>query len=307
MTLARSSKRPALTAMSSTSLLRSQPFGAHLSVAGGIENAFYAGKKLGFDCLQIFVKNQRQWAAAPLSDEAVAVVHRAAQETGLSPVVAHATYLLNLASPDAVLRRRSVTALVAEIARCARLHVPFLVLHPGAHMGRGVDAGIKRIVTSLNEVFRHTEGLATQVLLETTAGQGTSIGHQIEHLARIIGAVRNSDRLGVCLDTCHVFAAGYDITREQGYQRLLGELDGSALLARVKCIHTNDSKHGCSSRLDRHEHITKGKIGKAGFRRLMNDPRLAHVPKILETPKGVDGRGTDLDRVNIKRLRNLIE
>ena len=284
-----------------------QRFGAHMSIAGGLERAFAAGVAAGCDCLQIFVKNQRQWAGRPLSDEAVAQYKAAEQATGLGPVVAHATYLINMASPDAANRRRSVDALTDELNRCARLGVPYLVLHPGSHMGEGVDAGIQRIVRALNEVHKRTAPASVQVLLETTAGQGNSVGHEAEHLGRIIEGAREPGRLGVCLDTCHLFAAGYDIRTAQGYERLLGELSEHVGLQRVRCIHVNDSKGACGSRLDRHEHIGKGKIGKAGFRNLLTDPRFAGVPRILETPKGKDGRGTDLDRVNLRRLRSLLD
>lgn len=278
-----------------------------MSVAGGFENAFAAGVRAGCDCLQIFVKNQRQWNAKPLTDEVVKAYRTVARETGLSPVVAHAAYLINLASPDAALRRRSVAGLVDEVSRCHRLGVAYLVLHPGAHMGEGVDSGIRRIVRCLNDFHKTAPGASTMVLLETTAGQGSSIGHEVEHLARIIDGVRQAERLGVCVDTCHVFAAGYDISAADGYERLVAELVDHVTLDRVKCFHVNDSKGACGSRIDRHEHIGKGMIGSAGFRNLLNDSRFVSLPKILETPKGVDGRGTDLDRVNLGRLRRLIE
>jgi deoxyribonuclease-4 len=278
-----------------------------MSIAGGLENAFAAGVAAGCDCLQIFVKNQRQWTARPLGDDAIERYKSAERESGLRPVVAHATYLINPASPDTTNRRRSLAALIDETDRCVRLGVPYLVLHPGAHMGEGVDAGVRRIVRTLNELHRRTAADSVRVLLETTAGQGSSIGHEAEHLGRIIDAVREPDRLGVCVDTCHVFAAGYDIRKEEGYGKLVDELRDHVGLERVCCIHVNDSKGLCGGRLDRHEHIGKGEIGKAGFRNLLSDPRFANVPKILETPKGKDGRGTDLDRVNLKRLRGLVE
>lgn len=277
-----------------------------MSVAGGIHNAFDAGARVGCDCLQIFVKNQRQWSAAPLTEADIEAYRTAERQTGLSPVVAHATYLLNLASPDASLRRRSVDGLILELRWCAQLGVPYLVLHPGAHMGQGVRPGIKRIVRSLNTVHKDTQGINVQILLETTAGQGSSVGHEIEQLGWIINDARDPDRLGVCVDTCHVFAAGYNIADPQGYERLVADLRRHVTLERVKCFHVNDSMRECGSRVDRHEHIGKGKIGKAGFAHLVNDPRFTAVPKILETPKGTDGRGTDLDKVNLKRLRHLI-
>ncbi len=278
-----------------------------MSIAGGIHNAFAAGAAAGCDCLQIFVKNQRRWSAPPLDEAAVEAYRAAARETGIAPVVAHATYLLNLASPQAGLRRRSVDALVTELERCTLLGVPYLVLHPGAHMGEGADAGIKRIVAGLNAVHTRTDAGGARVLLETMAGQGTSIGSEIEHLGRILASIKAPGRLGVCVDTCHVFAAGYDMRTSEGYQRLATELVEHVGLDRIKCLHTNDSMRACGSRVDRHDHIGKGKIGKDGFRRVLNDPRLTHVPRVLETPKGKDGRGTDLDRVNLRRLRTLVE
>lgn len=283
-----------------------QRFGAHMSVAGGLENAFEAGVAVGCDCLQVFVKNQRQWSAPALKDEQVAAYREAAERTGLTPVVAHASYLINLASPDAANRSRGIAAVVDELIRCERLGIGGLVLHPGAHMDEGVDAGIARIADGLNQAHRKTDGFTTRVLLETTAGQGSAIGHELAHLSRIIETVESPDRLGVCIDTCHVFAAGYEISNENAYASFMDELTSLRLLDRVACLHVNDSKGACGSRLDRHDHIGKGKIGRKGFAPIIRDPRLAHVPRILETPKGKDGRGTDFDRVNLKRLRALL-
>ena len=278
-----------------------------MSVAGGLQNAFYAGKKVGCDCLQIFVKNQRQWSAKPLTEEQIAAYKQAERETQLHPVVAHASYLINLASPESVNRKKSCRALIDELKRCEALGVSGLVLHPGAHMGDGVDTGINRIIKSLDEVHDSTKGFTTNVLLETTAGQGSSIGHEIGHLGRIIDGIKASERLMVCLDTCHLFAAGHDLRDANAYTRMVDELDEIVGLDRIRCIHTNDSKNDCGSRVDRHEHITKGSIGKNGFINLVNDPRLAAVPKILETPKGKDENGVDLDKANLERLRELIK
>ncbi|NOT01327.1 MAG: deoxyribonuclease IV [Phycisphaerales bacterium] len=284
-----------------------QRFGAHMSVAGGLENAFAAGADVGCECLQVFVKNQRQWSAPALKDDQVAAYREAAERTGLSPVVAHASYLINLASPDEANRSRGIAAVVDELKRCERLGIDGLVLHPGAHMGEGVDAGIGRIADGLNQAHRKTPGFTTRVLLETTAGQGSSIGHELGHLSRIIDGVDAPRRIGVCIDTCHVFAAGYDISDEKAYASFMDELTSLALLELVGCLHVNDSKGVCGSRLDRHDHIGKGRIGKNGFAPIIRDPRLAHVPRILETPKGKDGRGADFDRLNLKRLRALLE
>lgn len=287
--------------------LNSQRFGAHLSVAGGLENAFIAARTVGCDCLQIFVKNQRQWSAPPLTEAQVRAYRDAERSTGIGPVVAHATYLLNLASPNDDIRQKSIRALIDELNRCEALGVAALVLHPGAHMGAGVDAGIARIARSIDEVHTATRGYAVRILLETTAGQGTTLGHDITQLGSILAATAEPGRLGVCLDTCHLFAAGYDLRVAEPYERMMHALTTSVGLARVACIHVNDSKGDLGSRLDRHEHIAQGRIGRAGFHRLLNDPRLEAVPRILETPKGVDARGRELDRVNLARLRRMID
>lgn len=277
-----------------------------MSIAGGLQHAFEAGVRVGCDCLQIFVRNQRQWRASQLTDEQVAAFEAAKRETGLDPVVAHASYLLNLASPDRAMRKKSIHGMIDELGRCEAIGVSALVFHPGSHLDDTMEAGIRRIAHSLDEVHRRCPGYRTMILLETTAGQGTAIGYRFEQLAAILDQVRESDRIGVCLDTCHLFAAGYDFRTAAKYAAMIDELDRVIGLSRVKCIHVNDSKRMLGSRVDRHEHIGKGKIGKRGFAHFLNDPRFASVPMILETPKGKDGRGTNLDTVNLKRLRALI-
>ena len=282
------------------------PLGAHMSVAGGLENAFEAGLRVGCECLQIFVKNQRQWSAPALTDQQVAAYRDAQRRTGLTPVVAHASYLLNLASPDRGTRARSIRAMVDELQRCEPLGVSCLIFHPGSHMDGTMAAGIKRVAKSLDEVHRSCPGFRTMILLEATAGQGTAIGYRFAQLAAILNAVHHPERLGVCPDTCHLFAAGYDFRKPEDYAAMIDELDTVIGLSNVRCIHMNDSKRELGSRVDRHEHIGKGKIGKQAFAHFINDPRFAHVPMILETPKGKDGRGSDLDKVNLGRLRRLI-
>ena len=277
--------------------------GSHLSVAGGAENALVEAARLGCDCLQIFVKNQRQWRARPLTDEQAERFHATRRETRVGPVVAHASYLLNLASPDGTMRRKSVRALIDELQRCETLKLDGLIFHPGAHLDGTLEQGIRRIARGLDQVQRACGGFNTRVLLETTAGQGTSVGYRFEQLAGIFDETAEPERLGVCLDTCHLFAAGYDFRKPDGYAEMIDRLDGAFGVARVECIHVNDSKREAGSRVDRHEHIGKGKIGKAGFVHFVNDPRWQGVPMILETPKGKDGRGADLDKVNMKRLR----
>ncbi|HUW81739.1 MAG TPA: deoxyribonuclease IV [Phycisphaerae bacterium] len=283
-----------------------QRFGAHMSVAGGLHTAFDRGRQVGCDCLQIFVKNQRQWRARPITDEQVRLWRRARRDTQLRPVFAHGTYLVNLASPDRAVWRRSVAACWDELVRCERLGIRDLIVHPGAHGGRGVLAGIARVTAALNELFDRTPGAPVRILLETTAGQGNAIGHEFEQLAEIIGGVGNRRRVGVCIDTAHVFAAGYDLRTLNGYAGTIERLDRAVGLRRVRCLHLNDSKTACGSRVDRHDHIGRGKLGRAAFRMLLNDPRLMSVPRILETPKGEDGRGRSYDRNNLDRLRRLV-
>jgi deoxyribonuclease IV len=252
------------------------------------------------------VKNQRQWRAPALTDEQIVRFRQAQAETGLDPVVAHASYLLNLASPDRDTRERSVRALIDELERCEALGVSALIFHPGAHLDDSLNAGIRRIIYSLDEVNGACAGFATLILLETTAGQGSAIGWHFDHLSVILSGVRDPHRLGICLDTCHLFAAGHDFRTQAGYTVMMEEFDRSIGLKHVHCIHVNDSKRECGSRIDRHEHIGKGRIGKAGFAHFVNDPHFARVPFILETPKGKDGRGAELDKVNLNRLRKLV-
>jgi deoxyribonuclease-4 len=281
-------------------------FGAHRSIAGGFDCALRSGASVGCDCLQVFIKNQRQWRAEPLTEDHIARYREAQRETGLHPVVAHASYLLNLATPDAGKRRKSITALIDELNRCEALGIGNLILHPGAHMDGTLGAGIARVARSLDTVHHACPGYRCMILLETTAGQGSAIGWRFEQLATIFDRTKEPDRVGVCLDTCHLFAAGYDFRTADGYAAMLYELDSAIGVSQVKCIHANDSKRDVGSRVDRHEHIGKGKIGKKGFAHFVNDPRFFGIPMIIETPKGKDGRGTDLDKVNLKRLRALV-
>jgi deoxyribonuclease-4 len=267
-----------------------------------------AASELACDCLQVFVKNQRQWSAPPLALTAVDRFKAALERTGVGPVVAHASYLVNLGSPDEQTRTRSVAALEEELARCQMLGIPYLVVHPGATLDAPKGVALRYVARSLDEIraARRSEPREPMILLETTAGQGTTIGHRLEHLADILAAVREPARIGVCLDTCHLFAAGYDFREPEAYAGLMDAIDRTTGLSAVRCVHVNDSKRELGSRVDRHEHIGIGKIGKRGFAHFLNDPRWAHTPMILETPKGTDGRGTDLDKVNLNRLRSLV-
>ncbi len=303
----RDSKQAAIFAPFTDECAKPGPrLGSHLSVAGGLENAFHEAVRLGCDCVQLFVKNQRQWRAKPLTPEQVERFRMAAEQTAIRPAVAHGSYLLNLASPCEAARRQSVEALTDEFDRCAALGIPYLVVHPGASLNADLPIALANVARSLNELYDERGGATTMVLLETTAGQGSSVGHRFEHLWEILEGVIQRERVGVCLDTCHLFAAGYDFRTPESYRDMIAQLDRAIGLALVKCIHLNDSKRELGSRIDRHEHIGKGKIGKEGFRHFVNDPRFRDVPMILETPKGKDGRGTDLDKVNLKRSRALI-
>lgn len=276
-------------------------FGSHLSIAGGLHNAVEAARRLAMQTVQVFTKNQQQWRCPPLAAEDVRVFRDICGEAGFCQTVSHDSYLINLASPDAVLRRRSIDLFVEEIRRCDLLGIPLLVTHPGAHMGDGETIGLKRIAASLDAAFRRTPRSATLVCLESTAGQGTGLGWRLEHLAEVISLSKHPQRLGVCLDTAHLFAAGYDF-RGRRYPGFIRELDATVGLSRVKAWHLNDSKKPLGSRVDRHAHIGLGEIGDEGFRPIVRDKRWRAVPKIMETPKGQREDGREWDAVNLERL-----
>jgi deoxyribonuclease-4 len=278
--------------------------GAHESISGGLHKAFDRAQSVGCDTVQIFVKSNRSWAVKPLTDEDIAQFKARASETGIRPVVGHTSYLLNLGTPDETLWMKSRDTLIVELERCETLDVPYLVLHPGSHVGTGEETGLARVAQALGEVHAATPGFRTQILLETTAGQGDSLGHSFEHLAWMIEHTPAGERLGVCLDTCHVFTAGYELRTPEGYAATMEAFDRVIGLERLKAIHLNDSKGELGSRKDRHEHIGKGHIGLEGFRHVLNDPRLAELPGLLETPKGDD---LHEDRENLAVLRSLVE
>lgn len=282
-----------------------QKFGVHASIAGGLHNALLIGHTLGCDCLQIFVKNQRQWSAPPLRDEQVEAWQAARWQNPCGPVVAHGTYLVNLAARDRGIRSKSVSACVDEVRRCQALGVGALIIHPGSHNGDGQARGIRRVIASLKEVLDRTGGCGTQVLLETTAGQGSCLGHRFEHLSAMIEGAGADARVGVCLDTCHLHAAGYDLATAGGHGRMVADLVRCMPIERVRCIHANDSVREAGSRVDRHAHIGMGTIGRNGFRRLLRDGRFLHVPRILETPKELAPDGREYDAVNLETLRRL--
>lgn len=272
--------------------------GAHLSIAGGLHKACEEASRLGCNALQIFTKNQMQWNARPIHSEDVERFREARRKAGVDCVMAHDSYLINLASGNSALRAKSLRAFIEEIERCEALGVEFLVTHPGSPTDQGEEEGLRKMVASLRKAL--SAGGRTRILLETTAGQGSTLGWRFEHLARMIDECDGHPRLGVCFDTCHVFAAGYDLRTEEGYRRTMAEFDRIVGLGRLLAFHCNDSKQGLASRVDRHEHIGRGKIGSAAFRCLMTDPRFQTIPKVLETPK--EG---GMDMKNLAALRRL--
>ena len=273
--------------------------GAHLSIAGGLHRAIERGVELRVQALQIFTRNSNQWAMKPLDPQAIELWTGMLREHPMA-TMAHGSYLINLASPDPVLYRRSRAAFLEEAKRCAALQIPFLVFHPGAHMESGESAGLRRIAQALDWVDQRLSPVPVTLLLENTAGQGTSLGCRIEHLARILELVRNPARLGVCLDTCHLLAAGYDFRTDAGYRSVFDEVQRLIGTQMIRAFHLNDSKKDLGSRVDRHENIGKGFVGSRAFRLLLNDPRFRGLPMVLETPK-TDG----MDRRNLALLRRL--
>ena len=277
--------------------------GSHLSIAGGIPLALERAQKAGCRVLQIFVKNNNRWVGKLISEEEVQTFRKKWEQSTIQDVVAHDCYLINLASPRKELWHRSMDALIDELERCDRLGLSYLVTHPGSHMGMGEEQGVIRIAQAIDRIHQK-EDWKVRIALETTAGQGTSVGYRFEHLRDIIGAVRDSDRLAVCMDTCHIFAAGYDIREEEEYQKTMDRFDQIVGLEKLRVFHLNDSKREWGSRVDRHEHIGRGEIGTSGFAWILNDERLSGVPKILETPKGRTHRE---DKRNLRVLRALIK
>ena len=283
-------------------------FGAHLSIAGGVDQAALLARELRADTLQLFVKSPSQWRLAALTDDAVARFRDEARRARLEPLVGHASYLVNLASPDPALHEKSRRCVLEEWDRAERLGLDYLVLHPGAHVGSGEAAGLEQIARALRRLRRERPARTAMILLETTAGAGTVMGGRFEHLQQLTAACdppgRRAPWLGVCIDTCHLWAAGYDLRTAQAIDDTLGRLDEAVGLERVKVVHVNDARGGLGSHLDRHEHIGRGQLGKEAFRLLIHHPALAARPFILETPKE-DARGRPMDPVNLRTLRRL--
>jgi deoxyribonuclease-4 len=277
--------------------------GAHESTAGGVEKSLERGLEVGCDTIQIFAKPPNRWVSKALAEENIVAFKAAVRESGIWPVFAHALYLINLASPEEDLWQKSLDALTDDLERCELLGLPGLVLHPGSHKGSGEETGLARISAGLDELHARLPGYQAQVWLEVTAGQGDHLGYAFEHLRAMIDAVQEPERLGICFDTAHAFAAGYELRTRDGFDATWAEFDRVIGLDRLKAIHLNDSKKGLGSRVDRHEHIGQGELGLEPFRFLLNDPRFYGIPMTLETDKGPD---LAEDKENLAVLRSLI-
>lgn len=278
--------------------------GAHISIAGGVHLAVERAADLGATAFQIFLKNNNQWRGKPIDPDHARLFREGVAAGGFAPPVAHSAYLINLASPDPVTSSRSIEAMHDELERARQLGVPGVVLHPGAHIGRGEAWGISTIASRINNLLERTAGNPAGIWIETTAGTGTWLGWRFEQLAEIVERIEDPTRIGVCLDTCHIFTAGYDIRTSKGVKATLKEFDRIVGLKRLRAIHVNDSKMPLGSHRDRHEHIGRGEIGREGFAALLQDRRLRKIPFILETPKGPDSAD---DRRNLAFLRRLAQ
>lgn len=275
--------------------------GAHMSIAGGLHLACERGKEVGCDVIQIFVKNQRQWAGPALKPEEVTQFKAAQKAASIRTAFAHDTYLINMATPEPAMFQKSLHAFVDELERCEALGLASLVTHPGSPGEAGEEVGIRQMQKGLNDALRRTKGYKVKVLLETTAGQGATVGYKFEQMKAILEGVKEPERIGFCFDTCHVFAAGYDISTRAGYEKTMDEFDRAVGLDKIRAFHVNDSKKGLGCRVDRHENIGKGAIGLEAFRCLMKDVRFRNVPKVIETPKE-----EGMDPVNLGILREMM-
>lgn len=279
--------------------------GAHMSSAGGLYQALTRAKQYGCETVQLFTKAPSQWKGKPVADGEAEQFRSTLEETGLRFPIVHDSYLINLASPDDALWRKSIAVFVDEIARAEKIGADYLVMHPGAHLGAGEEVGIDRVARALDEVHSRCPDVHVQVLIETTAGQGTTLGHRFEQLAAILQRVKSSERLGVCVDTCHLFAAGYPLSPRKEYLKTMRLFDQLIDVERIRAFHLNDSAKALGSRVDRHAHIGRGQIGVEPFQLILNDRRFRRLPMLIETPKGVDPALGDWDAVNLATLRSL--
>lgn len=277
--------------------------GAHMSISGGLHLAIDRAVAAGCGVLQIFTRNSNQWKGKPVSEADADLFRQKFAASGLHEVISHDIYLINLAAPPGETRDKSLAAFRDELETCARLGIAKIVMHPGSHLTDTPQAGLERVVAAFDQLFDEVPHFGGRVLVETTAGQGTNLGRTFEELAAIINGSRFPDKFGVCFDTCHTFAAGYDTATEEGYRDTMEQFDRLIGLQRLHCFHFNDSKKGLGSRVDRHEHIGQGTLGLNPFRFILNDARFNTIPKILETPKGDH---EEMDAVNLKLLRGLV-
>ncbi|MEE9450510.1 MAG: deoxyribonuclease IV [Ignavibacteriaceae bacterium] len=281
-----------------------QLLGAHTSIAGGVSKSVDLAEKLGFTAMQIFTKNNNRWFQKPLEEKEIELFKTKLNKSNIKFVVSHDAYLINLCAIKEDILKKSHAAFLDELKRCELLGIPYLNFHPGAHLGAGEEDGIKLIAESINIAHEKTIGYKVSSMLEVTAGQGSSIGYRFEHLRDIIDLIEEKERMSVCIDTAHIFAAGYNIKDQKNYKKVINDFDEIIGLERLKCFHINDSKKELGSRVDRHAHIGKGFIGLEGFTNIMNDKRLNKIPKILETPKGKE-QLEDLE--NLEVIRGLIK
>ncbi|MDD2581516.1 MAG: deoxyribonuclease IV [Desulfuromonadaceae bacterium] len=277
--------------------------GAHMSISGGLHLAIDRAVAAGCGVVQIFTRNSNQWRGKPVSESDAALFRSIFAASGLHEVVSHDIYLINLAAPPGETRDKSIAAFRDELETCARLGIDKVVMHPGSHLTDSPETGLARVVEAFDLLFAEVRQFEGRVLIETTAGQGSNLGRSFEELGAIIAGSRFPEKFGVCFDTCHTFAAGYDTASEEGYRTTMEQFDRIIGLERLHCFHLNDSKKGLGSRVDRHEHIGQGMLGLNPFRFILNDPRFATVPKILETPKG---DSNEMDGVNLALLRGLV-
>ncbi len=280
--------------------------GSHMSIAGGYYKAVEAAKNAGCDCVQLFTKNNNQWRAVPITESQADQFRQSLEETGITHPLSHSSYLINLASPDEELRQKSVQAMIVELERATQLGIPWVVVHPGSFTTSSEAEGIRAIGRSLDDILESRPEDSAGVLLENTAGQGSNLGWQFSQLREMLAATRYASRIGVCIDTCHAFAAGYPLSSPSEWKATMAELDSTVGLERVKAFHLNDSQQPFGSRKDRHEHIGRGKMGLEPFRNLLNDKRFRKIPMYLETEKGTDEDGRDYDVVNLEILRSLV-
>lgn len=280
-------------------------FGAHMSAAGGPDQALLAAKSFGMDACQLFTKNNKQWSGPPLTDETVRLFLKTRKELGILSAVSHASYLINLATKNEVLWEKSVAALVDELDRANRLKLEYVVVHPGAASDDDEETALKRVAAAVDVVVSMVPKLKTMLLLETTAGQGKSVGHKFSQLGGILKRAKKRSKAGVCLDTCHVFAAGYALSPRTDYEKTMQEFDDEIGLDKLKMLHVNDSVKGLGCRVDRHAALLHGSIGREGLVNILSDKRHRDLPMLLETPKGTAPSGEEWDAINMKTLREL--